>query len=184
MKTLLAVLFSIGLTFTISCGNEQVENPVTVQEVGSHSIAPSAPPFHHPSRGISEEIFVPVQRIVPKVGSTETILADGSPPELYIAAFQIRYPEPNPREAVRIHVYVGRERNGFVYANYPVRVSWHPSINVYLRPEKGVPHQGVYVFRTDDDGQMIFEARSKTGKSQPIYFDVGATKYKVFLGDS
>ena len=183
MKKLFIVLLSLGILFMFSCGDEGVntEDKIFIGEPQVNNEAPAAPPFNHPSRGLTEEIYVPVQRIVPKVGAAQSILRDGSPPELYIAAFKMH---PGPRGEVRIHLFVGRGKNNFVYANYPVIVKAHPSIHIYRGPSAYPWGSDTKLYYTGHDGQMVLEARSQTGESQPIYFNVGPTKYKVFLGDS
>ena len=174
MKNMIIFSLIIGLAFIFGCGepeitraekniSERANNPINNPQASNlAAAAPSAPPFNHPSRGLTEEIFVPIQRIVPKVGSAESILRDGSPPELYIAAFQL---EPGARGAVSIHLYVGREKNGFVYANHPIRVKAHPSINIYKNPLTYPYGSDTVLYYTDESGQMILEAQSKTGES-------------------
>lgn len=119
MKNLLIFSLIIGLVLIFGCGEPaDVQERISKRESSSSTIipridnnlapaAPVAPPFHHPSRGLTEEILVPVQRIAPKVGSAQSILRDGSPPELYIAAFKL---ESGARGAVQIQLFVGREK--------------------------------------------------------------------------
>lgn len=84
----------------------------------------------------------------------------------------------------RFNYLLVEKKNRLVYANYPVRVFAHPSINIYKKPLTYPYGSDTVLYYTDESGQMILEARSRTGDQHPIYFDVGGIKYKVFLGDS
>ena len=171
MKTLLAILFSIGLTFMISCGNEQVENPVTVQEVGA---APSKP-------GTLEYLPVPVYDLAERVEPIHNVLRSDDPPDLNVSAVRL---EEGSRGNILISVSVVKKSTGTIYSDYPVRVKYHPSINVHRRPLTYSDWRGNDVFLTDELGQMTLIANSRTGNPEFLTLDVGGYEYKVQFGST
>lgn len=166
-------LFILCSSCILGCSDSMEEQKV------SNGLAPAAP-FAYPSPVVTEEIFIPVQTIVRRNDSVERLFDLWDKPKLYIAAFKL---EEGPRGTVQIDLYVARQKSNIVYSNYPIRVSAHPSINIYVKP-LSYPYLGDVVHLTDKNGHMRLKARSRTGKQEPIYFDVGGIKYKVYLGDS
>ena len=170
MKQLIIFAMILGLSFMLSCGNDE-----TIETSNLIDQAPAAPSQH----GTLEYIQVPSYDLVERNGTIQTLLSADEVPSLDITAIRI---EEGSRGDVLVRASVVDEST--IYSNYPVRVRYHPSINVHTRPLTYSDGRGNDVFLTDDQGSLELVAASRTGHVTYMTLDIGGYEYKVQFGST
>lgn len=176
MKKLFIVLFSLGLLFLFSCGDQEM-----VTE--GNDLAPGAAPKPESMRSTYQS--VPIYDVIRIPTIAEEVFDQKNPLNLNINVFKVKQQnvESLNKDAMLIELFVYDSDNN-IYAKYPVRVEKHPSIHIWDQPLTYLFGSNTKLYYTDSLGKMTMYARSKTGNRATISFDVGGIKYKVFLGDS